>query len=83
MSNPQNRDLLVLTKKETMNPRELEQEVELLVDLLYHVEQMDAFCVANEIIDLNRYKIIQKPHLIRQAVREKKLKPFVFISNNN
>ncbi|CAN5670002.1 hypothetical protein BH10BAC2_BH10BAC2_44840 [soil metagenome] len=83
MSNPQNRDLLVLTKKETMNPRELEQEVELLVDLLYHVEQMDAFCVANELIDLNRYKIIQKPHLIRQAVREKKLKPFVFISNNN
>lgn len=83
MSNPQNRDLLVLTKKETMNSRELEQEVELLVDLLYHVEQIDAFCVANEIIDLNRYKIIQKPHLIKQALREKKLKPFVFISNNN
>lgn len=83
MSNPQNRDLLVLTKKETMNPIELEQEVELLVDLLYHVEQMDAFCIANEIIDINRYKVIRKAHLIRQAVREKKLKPFVFISNNN
>jgi len=83
MSNPQNRDLLVLTKKETMNPTELEHEVELLVDLLHHVEQMDAFCIANEVIDLNRYKIIQKPHLIKQAVREKKLKPFVFISNNN
>ena len=80
---PQNRDLLVLTKKESMNPGELEHEVELLVDLLYHVENMDAFCVANELIDLNRYKIIRKPHLIRQAVREKKLKPFVFISNNN
>jgi len=80
---PRNRDLLVLTKKETMKPGELEHEVELLVDILYHVEQMDVFCVANELIDLNRYKIIQKPHLIRQAVREKKLKPFVFISNNN
>lgn len=80
---PRNRDLLVLTKKETMKPGELEHEVELLVDLLYHVEQMEAFCVANELIDLNRYKIIQKPHLIKQAVREKKLKPFVFISNNN
>jgi len=80
---PRNRDLLVLTKKETMKPGELEHEVELLVDLLYHVEQMDAFCTANELIDLNRYKIIQKPHLIRQAVKEKKLKPFVFISNNN
>jgi len=51
--------------------------------LLYNVEQMDAFCIANELIDLNRYKIIQKPHLIKQAVKEKKLKPFVFISNNN
>ena len=80
---PRNRDLLVLTKKETMNPEELEHEVELLVDLLYHVEQIDAFCIANELIDLNRYKIIQKPHLIKQAVKEKKLKPFVFISNNN
>lgn len=80
---PRNRDLLVLTKKETMKPGELEHEVELLVDILYHVEQMDVFCVANELIDLNRYKIIQKPRLIRQAVREKKLKPFVFISNNN
>lgn len=79
---PQNRDLLVLSKRETMNPRELEHEVELLVDLLYHVENMDAFCVANEIIDLNRYKIIHKPYMIKQAVRGK-LKPFVFISNNN
>lgn len=80
---PRNRDLLVLTKKETMNPEELEHEVELLVDLLHHVEQLDAFCIANEIIDINRYKIIRKAHLIKQAVRDKNLKPFVFISNNN
>jgi hypothetical protein len=81
--NSRDRDLLVLTKKETMRPEELEHEVELLVDLLYHVEQMDSFCIVNELIDLNRYKIIKKPHLIKQAVKEKKLKPFVFISNNN
>ncbi len=81
--NPQNRDLLVLTKKITMNPGELEHEVELLVDLLYHVEKMDAFCIANEVIDLNRYKIIHKLRMIQQIVKEKKLKPFVFISNKN
>ncbi len=80
---PQNRDLLVLTKKITMNPGELEHEVELLVDLLYHVEKMDAFCIANEVIDLNRYKIIHKLRMIQQIVKEKKLKPFVFISNKN
>ncbi|HXL56606.1 MAG TPA: hypothetical protein VN958_10135 [Chitinophagaceae bacterium] len=80
---PQNRDLLVLTKKESMNPGELEHEVELLVDLLYHVENMDAFCNANEIIDVNRYKIIQKCRLVQRIVRERRLRPFVFISNKN
>ena len=79
----QNRDLLVLTKKETMNSLELEHEVELLIDLLFHVESLDAFCIANEVIDVNRYKIIRKPHLIKQAVRDSRLKPFVFISNLN
>jgi len=80
---PQNRDLLVLTKKESMNPGELEHEVELLVDLLYHVENMNAFCNANEIIDVNRYKIIQKCRLVQRIVRERRLRPFVFISNKN
>jgi len=80
---PQNRDLLVLTKKESMNQEELEHEVELLVDLLYHVENMDVFCNANEVIDLNRYRVIQKHRLIQRAVRERRLKPFVFISNKN
>ncbi len=81
--NPQNRDLLVLTKKITMNEQQLKQEVELLNRLLFHVEDVNSFCTANEIIDVNRYKIIQKPHLILQAIREKGEKPFVFISNKN
>ncbi len=81
--NPQNRDLLVLTKKITMNEQQLKQEVELLNRLLFHVEDVNSFCTANEIIDVNRYKIIQKPHLILQAIREKGQKPFVFISNKN
>lgn len=79
----QNRDLLVLTKRVTMNALELEHEVELLVDLLFHVESLDSFCVANEVIDVNRYKIIRKPYLIKQIVRGSKLNAFVFISNLN
>ena len=81
--NVPNRDLLVLTKRTAMKPGELEHEVELLVDLLFHVENITAFCIANELIDLNRYKIIRKPHLIQQILREKKIKPFIFISNLN
>jgi len=80
---PQNRDLLVLTKNQTMNPKEIEHEVELLVDLLYEAEKIDAFCIANEIIDVNRYKIIYKPHQIQKLIRQRKMKPFVFISNKN
>jgi hypothetical protein len=78
-----NRDLLVLTGKITMNPQELEHHVELLNDLLYRVESLNSFCTANEVIDVNRYKIIHKPHIIQQIIRAKTLKPFVFISNNN
>ena len=81
--NPHNRDLLVLTNKETMNPMELEHEIELIIDILHKVENAGAFCVANEIIDLNRYKIIHKAHLIQKFTREKEMKPFVFICNKN
>jgi hypothetical protein len=80
---PQNRDLLVLTKKDIINPDELEHEVQLLVDILYQAERIDAFCIANEVLDLKRYRVIQKPHLIQKIIREKKTKPFIFISNKN
>lgn len=81
--NPRNRDLLVLTKRDNMNDSELEREIEVLNDLFYLVECSNAVCLANEIIDVNRYRIIRKAHAVRQALRERKLKPFVFISNSN
>ena len=81
--NPRNRDLLVLTKKELMNQKELEHEIELLNDLFYLVESSNALCIANEVIDVNRYKVISKLHQVRQILGEQKLKPFVFISNKN
>jgi hypothetical protein len=78
-----NRDLLVLTGKITMNPGELEHHVELLNDLLFRVESMNVFCTANEVIDVNAYKIIYSPHIIQQIIRQKTLKPFIFICNKN
>jgi hypothetical protein len=81
--NPRNRDLLVLTKKETMNQQELEHEIELLNDLFYLVESSNALCIANEVFDVNRYKVIRKLHKVKQIIKEQKLKPFVFISNKN
>lgn len=81
--NPQNRDLLVLTNKGTMNAMELEHEIELIIDILHKVENTHSFCVANEIIDLNRYRVIHKPNIMMSLIREKTLKPFIFICNKN
>jgi hypothetical protein len=78
-----NRDLLVLMKHGSISEAAMEHEVDLLSSLLYSVESLQSFCIANEVIDVNKYKIIQKPHLIQQAIREKSHKPFVFICNKN
>jgi hypothetical protein len=81
--NPRYRNLLVLTKKEVMNQQELEHEIELLNDLFYLVESSDALCLANEVIDVNRNKVIHKLQHVKRILKESKLKPFVFISNKN
>ncbi len=76
-------DLLVLTGNKTMNQDELATQVRFLNGLLYHVEQLSVFCVANEIIDVNKCRIIQKKHLIQQIISHETLPPFVFINNKN
>jgi len=78
-----NRDLLVLMKHDSVSEAAMEHEITLLNNILYSVESIHSFCIANEVIDINKYKIIQKPHLIQQAIREKSHKPFVFVYNKN
>jgi hypothetical protein len=78
-----NRDLLVLSRNASPDPKELEHEVEQLHQLLFHVESLHNFCRVNEIVDVNQYKIITKPNKIERIIREYKLKPFQFVSNKN
>jgi len=78
-----NRDLLVLSKTAHLSPEELERHVELLNTMLYHTENWETFCIANEVLDINRHRIIQKPLLIQNILRDKKERPFVFTSNKN
>ncbi len=80
---PPNRDLLVLTNKIHLDPAQMEQEVISLQELLLTVENSKSFCIANEVIDLNRYKIITKPLLVQQAIDLKGNKPFIFINCKN
>lgn len=81
--NDANRDLLVLSKTAHLSRAELERQVALLNSLLYHTENWETFCTANEILDINRHRIIHKPFLIQKILREKKQKPFVFTNNKN
>jgi hypothetical protein len=78
-----NRNLLVLTGKFKMNQREFEHQLELLNDLLHHVENLDAFCVATELLDINRNKVVQDFRKMHAAVNRAELKPFVFIHYKN
>ena len=78
-----NRDLLVLFKEELMNPQAIEHEVELLHELLYAVESIENFVTAHEIYDLNKYKIITKPNQLRSIIRQRALRPFIFLNCKN
>jgi hypothetical protein len=77
------RDLLVLSGKISLTPQQLEQEVKSLHEMLYRIENTGCFCTANEIINLNNYKIIRKRHLIERSVREMETRPFIFVCNKN
>jgi len=78
-----NRDLLVLLKDEFMSEHAIEREVERLNEMLFNVESFDNISVSHELIDLNKYKIYHENKIVQQAIKEKQLKPFVFLFNMN
>jgi hypothetical protein len=78
-----NRDLLVLLKDDFRTEQAIENELERLNELLLRTETIINFCVANEILDFNRYKIYQDYNKIVKVVSQNKLKPFQFICNKN
>jgi hypothetical protein len=81
--NNANRDLLVLFNQELMTPQSIEHEVERLHQLLYNIERVENLITAHEIIDLNKYKVSNKPLLLRKLFRERTLKRFVFLNCKN
>ena len=79
-----NRDLLVMFRQYAMSDKEMEQEVLQLNKILFTAERLDNFVAAHEVLDINRYKIINNPVLIKKMIRQRKYdKPFVFFSNKN
>ena len=50
---------------------------------MYYVEELENFCKAHELIDLNRYKIYTQAGRVKKAVLRKDFKAFEFVSNKN
>lgn len=78
-----NRDLLLLTRRSISDKDAVEHEVERLHQILFHVESLHNFCIANEIIDVAAYKVITNPVKIDRIIRNQKLRAFQFICNKN
>jgi len=81
--NKANRNLLVLFNQELMTAQAIEHEVDMLHELLYKVESLENIIPAHEILHLNKFKVINNPMEMRKLLRQRELKPFVFLNNKN
>jgi hypothetical protein len=81
--NKPNRNLLVLFNQELTNPHAMEHQVDMLHELLYNLEHSNQIIASHEVIDLNKFKVINAPVHICKIIRQRKLKPFVFLNNKN
>lgn len=82
MEGHQNRDLIILSKYAESDVDSFEKEVRSINHVLYYVEGTANFCKAHEVIDINRYRIIDRDYLVRRIISDP-LKPFVFLFNKN
>ena len=51
--------------------------------MLFQIEQVELFYQNIEVLDLNKRKRIQKPHLVTRALKDNPEKPFVFAYHKN
>jgi hypothetical protein len=77
------RDIIILRKESFPNKQSLEKEVMLLNDMLQAIEKSDKMSASFELIDLNRFKVISKSHVVTSAIRSAISKPFEFLINKN
>jgi hypothetical protein len=78
-----NRDLVILSNLTGLSPTEIKREMDALNTALFPLENWACFSIANELIDINKHKIITKPHLVQKALQDHPYKAFVFIANKN
>lgn len=79
----QTRDIILLRKDMAPDEQSIEREVVLLGSLLQTVETIDSLCVAYELIDLNRFKVVHDRTALGKVLKPNALKPFQFLFNRN
>jgi len=78
-----NRDLLVLVKDAFSDKEAIQHELNQLNRLLVKFETLESFCVAHEVFDMQKYRILSGKSQLQKIVEKEELKPFVFICNKN
>jgi len=78
-----NRDLLVLVKDAFSTKEAMQHELNQLNRLLLRFETADNFCIAHEVFDLQKYRVISGKSQLQKIFEKDELKPFVFICNKN
>jgi hypothetical protein len=79
-----NRNLLVLSKNIAFASQSvIDYELNCLNTILKEAETMLSFCIAHDVIDVNKRKIISKSLQVQEAINLRGNKPFVFISCKN
>lgn len=82
--NSENNNLFLLANKETLLPEEVKRELQFIGRVLYGNDNVYKLPNStNEIIDINRRKVIRELYLVQQVLSEKRRKAFVFIFNKN
>jgi hypothetical protein len=81
--NKSNRDLLVLFKQELLSPQVIEETVDWLHEILQTTERLNNLVIAHEVLDLNKYKVVHNPLVLRNTLRKDPLKPFIFLNCKN
>jgi hypothetical protein len=78
-----NRDLLVLVKDAYTNNEAMQFELQQLNMLLVNFETLESFCIAHEVFDIQKYRVLTKKSQLQKIIEKETLKPFMFICNKN
>lgn len=78
-----NRDLLVLVKDAYTNKEAMQYELQQLNTLLVNFETLESFCIAHEVFDIQKFRVLTKRSQLKKIIEKDTLKPFMFICNKN